>query len=692
MPDIRELAAKSKEFELKLKAGGFYIPVKAVVEGQKMRLQFGYNRALLDVVKSQFEKRRWLGVDGGPKEWEIPLTRRNIFRLNYLQGKYAEVPTYERFDRVDTLDATEAIKAYVDRRNIKLMQHQYQMINQALQTQRFIWGAEMGLGKSLAALIVMEMMMERFGIKDAMWVGTVGANVSVQAEFAKWRTPIRSQLLTYEGMRSWAEKYKRGEHVPQMIIFDEGSKLKNITAKRTQAATFISDLIHETYGYESIIGLMTGTPAPKSPVDWWALSEVVWPGFLSEGHPKVLQERLAVVEMRETVPGAGTYPQLIGWLDDDKKCRMCCQVLEHANHGVHNGSTLTTDVHVFQKTENEVAKLHKRLKGLVGIWLKEKCTDLPPLRYEVIKVKPNRATLNAAKIVAKTATRAVEALTLLRELSDGFQYKDLPTGKKVDCGRCCGNGQITEYLDPKDPNAIYSAEEVAAGARFVYGEPNDLGESEIVERIPVKLEATRVTCDACDGSGKIDEIKRTTVFTDCPKDDILIRLLSEHEEIGRLNVYGGFTGSVDRIESVAHKQQWATLRVDGRGWCMKQPNGQQVIGTNLELLNIYCNPSDEYPQMVFIGQADAAGMGLTLTVSPTTFFYSNVFNAESRQQAEARGHRLGMDVVKGGRIVDCVHLDTDMLVLENLKRKRDLQHMTMTGVARRIEEEINRDS
>ena len=77
--------------------------------------------------------------------------------------------------------------------------------------------------------------------------------------------------------------------------------------------------------------------------------------------------------------------------------------------------------HGYVQGVNEVAKLYKRMKGLVHVRLKKDCTDLPDKIYEIIRVTPSQETLRAAKLITKTSRRAIEALTRLRELSDGFQ-------------------------------------------------------------------------------------------------------------------------------------------------------------------------------------------------------------------------------------------------------------------------------
>ena len=70
-------------------------------------------------------------------------------------------------------------------------------------------------------------------------------------------------------------------------------------------------------------------------------------------------------------------------------------------------------------------------------------------------------------------------------------------------------------------------------------------------------------------------------------------------------------------------------------------------------------------------------MGLTLTASPSLFYYSNSFNADDRLQSQDRIHRLGMDTNRGATIIDVVHLDIDQYIIDNLERKQKLQNLTM---------------
>ena len=61
---------------------------------------------------------------------------------------------------------------------------------------------------------------------------------------------------------------------------------------------------------------------------------------------------------------------------------------------------------------------------------------------------------------------------------------------------------------------------------------------------------------------------------------------------------------------------------------------------------------------------------------------ANPFDADDRMQSEDRGHRPGMDLNKGLTIVDLIHLPSDQLVLDNLKKKVKLQSLTLDDISK----------
>lgn len=266
------------------------------------------------------------------------------------------------------------------------------------------------------------------------------------------------------------------------------------------------------------------------------------------------------------------------------------------------------------------------------------CLSLPDKQYRIVKLKPSLDLLRAARIVQSQARTSIQQMTLLRELSDGFQYRDNIT-KTSDCTFCGGTC-----------------------FRFIEG-----------------VEEQCMMCEA----GKSNEVKREVVEVESPKINYLTsELLEENEEIGRLVIYAGFTGSIDRICREVKKHGWEFIRVDGRGWVTSLPGNLSA----LDMLSEFQNKQSKYEKVAFIGHPGSAGMGLTLTAASMIVYFSNDFNAESRIQSEDRIHRIGMDENRGATIVDLICLPTDLKVLENLRRKRELQSVTLNEISKAMDE------
>ena len=81
----------------------------------------------------------------------------------------------------------------------------------------------------------------------------------------------------------------------------------------------------------------------------------------------------------------------------------------------------------------------------------------------------------------------------------------------------------------------------------------------------------------------------------------------------------------------------------------------------------------------FIGNAQAAGIGLTLTAGETVFYYSNSFDLDHRLQSEDRCHRIGtknnvvyIDLVAEGTV--------DEKIARNLRRKKGVAALVLGDV------------
>jgi len=643
------------KWTVKLKAGKWMVPVEIERQGDRLWLKFPYNQHLLDEVRAM-DGSRWHGYDepNPRKQWSIKDSCRNRFQLAYLAHPSSRDPEcpYYRYD--------QPIKEYQLRRK-EAMGHQVELVRHGLTYHYALWAADMGVGKTLAAIEVME----GSGHEDWIWVGPRSAIQAAKLEFEIWRCGVRPRVHTFESLKKLVADWPPGLGAPRGLVIDEISRCKNPTAQRTQAVQHLADAIRERWGDDGYVIGMSGSPSPKSPVDWWSLCEIICPGFLREGNPDKLKKRLAIIEERQSVTGGG-YPHLVTWRDDPKKCNVCGDVEgapQHDPSGMVDGSNL---YHPFTPSVDEVSLLYKRLRGLVIVKLKKDCLDLPPLRYRVIECKPSTSVLNAARAIAVRAPSAIQALVLLRELSDGFQYADVEH-VEVQCDRCRGLCQIREPYDELCPDSFPEPSEIEAGHRWVYDETAD----SLVPGPAIRLGERVASCPTCGGTGKVMSYRREAQQVACPKENALVELLDQHEEVGRIVICAGFTGSVDRCVAICKRAGWETVRVDGRGWHSSIP------GDEVSLLKAFQRGQEKWARVAFVMQPSSGGMGITLTASPSIVYYSNDFNAESRIQSENRVHRPGMDSNLGATIYDLIHLSSDLLVLNNLRAKRRLMDMTM---------------
>jgi SNF2 family DNA or RNA helicase len=514
----------------------------------------------------------------------------------------------------------------------------------------------MGTGKTLPWIEAAEHVIDNFVDFHnylptyAIWyVGPRSGVKAVNLELKKWKAKFIPKMMTYEQM---IKEVANLISVPIFVFFDESSKLKNESAQRTQAAMELASRVRNQWPGWGHILEATGTPAPKSPIDWYSQAEVACPGFLKEGDTRKFKKTLCLVIDNESFDGS-KYPVVKTWWDNPNKCAICGEFEDHFNHtaiipGEHGS-------HQFQPSVNEVERLYRRLKGLVLIKFKKDCIELPEKQYQVIEVEPSADIKRYARLAAKTGRTAIQRLTLLRELSDGFQYVEEPGATEV-CPNCNGSKievvKIPEFdtMGPMPDNPTYREE--------------------------------TCKCSYCDGTGVVQKIVRGTVEIGTPKDQILLDELDEHDDIGRYVVWAGFTGTIERLVKIVTKAGWNSLRIDGKGYIGTGPDGKAVDADDLLKAMDASHPDFEalkiqYPKVCVVGNPDAGGMGLTFTASPCALFFSNSFKGESRMQAEDRIHRLGMPENRGCIIKDIVMLPTDKLIIENLKKKKQLQALSL---------------
>lgn len=614
--------------------------------------------ALKDEIKAM-KGSKWHGYDDeNPRKiWSIEDCQRNRFQLSFLMGEDA----YAWFDR-DLVCHTYAPR--LNGQPKALMPHQCDLADSGLTYHYQLWAAEMGVGKTLSA----QMVIEKSGVITWYWIGPKTSLPNIRREFKKWGFNFDGQIhvefLTYEALVRIMDEWKSGDFIPQGVIFDESSRLKGATSQRQRAAAMLANLIREKYNFDGFVIEMSGTPSPKSPIDWWAQCEIAWPGYLREGSTKAMEQRLAFMA-KETFD-QGVISKRRGWKDDEKKCKHCG---EYEADGEHD-SLFSDDLdacHQYEPSFNEVAYMFERLKGLVVIKHKKDCLTLPDKRYRKILCTPHPSTLRVAKAIAESAPNAITAATLLRELSDGFQYREIEDGETW-CSHCPEHcGSVDEWFE-KDCDEEDAEETTYSSLDFL--------DAELVNR----LEKRTVYCPVCYGKTKVKKYIRIAREIPCPKDKALVQLLEECEETGRIVVFAGFTGSVDRIIKLCHKEGWSVVRCDGGGFQVLKRESDGSISTvthdGEESLEFWSD-MEANPRVAFVANAESGGMSLTLVESRMAVYWSNTFKPEYRSQSEDRIHRQGMDENLGCEIVDLLHLPSDTKVLNVIQNNRRLELMTM---------------
>lgn len=261
-----------------------------------------------------------------------------------------------------------------------LRDHQRLLIGVGMDKRKNIWASEQGTGKTLAAIELIERVDQ-----PTWWIGPARVLPDTKMQFERWgaqRHP--DQWLSWHGQRGFLEKY-RGP-APRVLIADECTIIKGC-GPIYDALQHISRAMTEEHGDNCWKILMSGKPAPNEPTDWWAPAETLEPGLLRESTPADLRHRIAVIDNSEG------FPVVKSWKED------------------------------------EVERLGRRLAPICTVIRAADCLDLPPCEIEVIDLPIERDMLDAAKMIAASAGTGAQALNLLRQLSDGFQYGDGQTAR-----------------------------------------------------------------------------------------------------------------------------------------------------------------------------------------------------------------------------------------------------------------------
>lgn len=636
-----------------------FLTMKFTPKGRdRFWVDFPFSREGIDIVKTMGSF-KWHGHDvPAIKRWSVANNDRTTFIVQY--HAVGQPNPYDHFRRPDQ-------KAPITRDILNKAQRDF--VDHVYTKGTIIAAHEMGLGKTLAAAHSIEIS----NLEGAVWwVGPRPALAAAEYEFRKWKITFKPVFMTYNKLVSILDNWTPGDLPPQAIIGDEISKCKNSEAQVSKAFARVASAIRNEWKDKGKIILMSGTPSPKTPVDWYSTCEIACPGYIKEGNVNLFRERLAI--MGESILGGNKFKKVIAWRDNDKKCNKCGQDAADIIHSYD---------HPYEKGKNEVADLYRRLSGLVQVRFLKDHVDLPDRIYKVIRCKVDPSTRRYADLAKLNAKNALSGIILRREISDGFLYDKTPDGM-MTCPVCKGTGEEYGFVT-KDSQPESS--KVVCPMCFGSGDECDVCTDGLIDAVTDGFqECTQqlIQCTQCKGKREVTKYKRIIKEVKCPKDDVLKDILELNEDASRIVVYAGFKESVDRCARTCLKHGWNVIRLDGRGWHGFQADGNPWShGT--KYLDIF--QDSDLSNVAFVGNPIAGGMGLTLTRARAMVYYSNSYMAEARQQSERRIHRQGMDLNVGATFYDIIHLPEDEKVLQALKLNKDLQSMSL-GEFNSIEKEF----
>jgi len=344
--------------EIKARIANKVCPVIVTPTDNRYIISFPYFKPLVEEVKAM-ESPSW---DPELKQWSVAKSERNLYTIDQWE---------RRFDQ--TYDSPISTNLDIP----TLLTHQSEGVVEGVQRRRIILGHEMGLGKTLTSIKIMEQL-------GGVWWIVCPKNVKInwRAEFKKWKSPLVEgrdfHLMHYEKFVQLVTTMQ----LPDNIIFDEAHKIRNPQAQRTQAALLLGAHCRKRGG---AVLLLTGTPQPKDPSDWWTYAEILQPGYLRESTKTKFARRLG--EYQTNVNKAGIeYSTLIRWKPE------------------------------------ELNLIPKRLGNMAHIRLKKYCLDIPEKIYVEEQLDADREIAKQIRMILSLSKQGAASLNSLRQLSDGFQY------------------------------------------------------------------------------------------------------------------------------------------------------------------------------------------------------------------------------------------------------------------------------
>lgn len=604
-------------------------PVSIEDDGDNWRLKFGYNRDLLAEVKAM-EGARW---NPGNKTWTVKRSNRNKFTLGFLMGK----PVYEPYERplIEVKTKRTPFCGHTHPTGLYgkilpcascpcqwcIREHQMVMIAHCLTRRRCIIAGKPGTGKTLVYIEVLEATDDEIDPNTGSPYNDVPYYVSTEAGLLTLRTELS---LWRTHIRPRALTFDGLKRV--LSLWKPGDppprrliidESQKCKGHKTQRSEAAQYLADEMEQYWKGKELIVEGTGTPDPNE-----PVDWWMQAEIARPGYLREsswyaeRKRLACMEERQGLAGYYPALIQWKNGGE-CLKCKERTE--------------------AREAQIASM--RADG----------NNMPAMLEEIMLEHQD----NEICEFCKGTGRVPDEVSLLSKRLDGL---------------------VLSVSKPKDlPEKQYRIIEVEP-------QPDLLRAAEVIAMTATNALDALNQCRQLSDGFLYDKETKEPKYAGEGKMNVVRQLLEEYEDHGRLIIYAAYTASINKIKQVCAEQGWLVWKYDGKSMETWDGRSLDEAYAAFQHRTVDGKPRHFSDKVVYVAHPQKGGVSLTLTAAVAAVFYSNDFMGESREQAEDRIHRLGMDINKGATIIDILHLGTDRLVRDRLMEKREMSDLAISQI------------
>jgi SNF2 family DNA or RNA helicase len=335
------------------------------------------------------------------------------------------------------------IAVTAERNVLPLFNHQERAVDFILKVGSGALFMDMGTGKTRCAIEAFGRMRERTpGLKmvviaplsllEAAW----GEDIRRFSELTYYNAhdkglPLRAVkedilLINYEGIIQAKNAHIAGHVKDSFLVIDESSRMKSTTTKTTKMILSLKDLARQRV-------IMSGTPAPNTPLEYWAQMEFLCSGVLGSSFNQFRNMYFSITRGNQTIMEQGRFnPGFITQMINQG--RITASEGNLLLRGIitrHLASKIFSVGAEYTISKDNMARIMDTIKPLVFWAKKEDCLDLPEQVDEVRMVEMDAQQKKHYKEMktdlitmirdqAVTAPVALTKIMKLREITSGF--------------------------------------------------------------------------------------------------------------------------------------------------------------------------------------------------------------------------------------------------------------------------------